>query len=81
MLIRNPTVLSSCLGAVQRRLWQAVTVPMVFPSCKGAVRSEGVMQGDVDKTTVVSAAELQICRPVTNRMPSSQGGVLCEGFL
>jgi hypothetical protein len=81
MLIRKPTVLLSCLGAVQRRFWQPVTVPMVFLTCKGAVQSEGVMQDDVDKTTVISAAGLQICRPVTNRMLGSQGGVQCEGFL
>jgi hypothetical protein len=39
------------------------------------------MQDDVDKTTVVSVVELQICYPVTNLMPGSQGGVHCESFL
>jgi hypothetical protein len=82
MLIRKATVLSSCRGAVQRRtLWQAVTVRTVFPSCKSAVRSEGVMQDDVDKTMVVGGADLQLCRPVRNLMADSQGGVHCESLL
>jgi hypothetical protein len=51
---------------------------MVFPSCKGAVQSEGVMQDDVEKEGD-GAAELQWCRPVTNLLPGSQGGVHYEG--
>jgi hypothetical protein len=76
MLMRKATELQGRRPVTN--VMQGSQAQMVFPSCKGAVQSEGVMQDDVEKEGD-SAVELQWCLPVTIVLPGSQGGVHYEG--